>query len=459
MRGLKLLYIATGAMFVHQCFAHMVGLVVPVLAPVIAEELDVGPALIGAYSALLYCSAMVSVTLCGSLFQRFGALRVSQAVLLLMAAGLAIAVPGTLVLFALSAVVIATGPGFSTPAGSHILARYCPPRHAPLFFSIKQTGVPIGGLLAGLLLPFLALRVGWRGAFLATAALFLAFAVVLQPLRAEFDGDRQPGRRVSPADVKATLKAVTTNPHLRELAFASSTFVGLQVCFQAFFVSYLAKGLGWPLTTAGYVFAVSHGVAVFTRILWGWIAGRFVPPRLVLAGLGVAMAAASVATGLYTPQWSLLGLTVVAVFFNATAVSWHGVLFAEIARLAPAAEVGSMTGGVLFFIFVAMVVYPAVFGAILGATGSYAYGFFLGAVPALIAGLLFLRPDRTGGTGVPEAGDPSCPEKEWSAAHAGQVAANGDPHHVGVASHQWTKACPAPAEARPVAASSVRYPA
>ncbi len=405
MRGSKLLYIATGAMFLHQCFAHMVSLVVPVLAPVIAEELDVGPELIGVYSAVLYFSSMVSVTFCGSLFQRFGPLRVSQAVLVMMAAGLAIAVPGTLALFALSAVMIATGPGFSTPAGSHILARYCPPRQAPLFFSIKQTGVPVGGLLAGLALPYLVLHVGWRGAFLATAALFLVFAVVLQPLRAEFDRDRQPGRPVSPADVKATLKAVISNPGLRGLAFAASTFVGLQVCLQAFFVTYLVKGLGWPLTTAGYVFAVSQGVAIFTRILWGWIAGRFVAPRLVLAGLGVAMAAASVATGLYTPEWSLLGLTVVAVFFNATAVSWHGVLFAEIARLAPAAEVGAMTGGVLFFVFVAMAVYPAVFGAILGATDRYAYGFFLGAVPALIAGLLFLRADRTGGAGVREAGN------------------------------------------------------
>ncbi len=405
MRGLKLLYIATAVMFVHQCFAYMVQLVVPVLAPVIAEELNVDPALVGAYSAFLYCSAMVTVTVCGGLFQRFGPLRVSQVGLLLMAAGLAVAVPGTLVLFAFSAVVIAAGAAVSTPAGSHILARYCPPRHAPLIFSIKQTGVPIGGLLAGLILPFLVLHVGWRGAFLATAALFLAFAVVLQPLRAEFDSDRQPGHKVSPADIKATLKAVTTNPGLRELAFASATFVGLQVCFHAFFVIYLAKGLGWPLTTAGYVFAVSQGVAVFTRILWGWIAGRFVPSRLVLAGLGIAMAVASAATGLYTPEWSLLALTMVAVFFNATAISWHGVLFAEIARLAPTAEVGSMTGGVLFFIYVAMMVYPAVFGAILGFTDSYAYGFSLAAVPALITGLLFLRRERIGSAGASETGD------------------------------------------------------
>ena len=400
MRGSKLLYIATGAMSIHLSFAYMVTLVVPVLAPVIAEELDVGPAFVGAYSAILFGSAMVSVMVCGGLLQRFGPLRVSQAVLLLMAAGLVIAVPGTIVLFALSAVVIAIGAPVSTPAGSHILARYCPPRRAPLFFSIKQTGVPVGGLLAGLLLPFLVLHLGWRGAFLATAAMFVAFAVVLQPLRAKFDVDRQPGHKVSPAAVKATLKAVTFDPGLRELSFASATFVGIQTCFQTFFVTYLVNGLGWPLTTAGYVFAVSQGVAIFTRILWGWVAGRFVAPRLVLAGLGVTMAAASVATGLYTPEWSLLALTVVAIFFNATAVSWHGLIFAEIARLSPAAEVGSMTGGVLFFIYGAMVVYPAVFGAILGFTGSYAYGFFLGAVPALIAGLLFLRRDRTGGIGV-----------------------------------------------------------
>ena len=37
---------------------------------------------------------------------------------------------------------IGIGSSVSTPASSHLLARYSPPKYAPLIFSVKQTGVP-----------------------------------------------------------------------------------------------------------------------------------------------------------------------------------------------------------------------------------------------------------------------------------------------------------------------------
>ena len=405
MPASKLLYVATGVALVLHVFAYLATLVLPIAAPVIAEELGMNAAFIGAYAAFQYSASMAAVMVWGGLFQRFGPLRVSQVALLVMAVGLALAAPGAYVLFALSGLAIGAGSAEVTPAGSHMLTRYCPPRYAPLFFSIKQTGVPIGGMLAGFMVPFLVVHLGWRGAFFTVTLLCLALAAAFQPLRATFDDDRQPGHRLSLADVKTTLKVVTINRGLRELAFAGFTFVGLQVCFHAFFVTYLVKGLGWPLTTAGSVFAVSQGIAIFTRILWGWIAANHSSPRSVLAGLGFTMTAASVVMGLYTPAWSFAAVMAVAIVFSATAISWHGVLLAEVARLAPASEVGPVTGGVLVFIYVGMVVYPLVFGAILGFFGSFAYGFFVGAVPALIAGLLFLRPAMTDAGGGAQVAD------------------------------------------------------
>ena len=74
-------------------------------------------------------------------------------------------------LLALAPLVIGLGYGPITPASSHVLARTAPPSRMALTFSIKQTGVPAGAALAGALLPALALRIGWRAAFVAVAAL------------------------------------------------------------------------------------------------------------------------------------------------------------------------------------------------------------------------------------------------------------------------------------------------
>ena len=45
-------------------------------------------------------------------------------------------------------------------------------------------------------------------------------------------------------------------------------------------------------------------------------------------------------------SWTLYAITAVAILYNITAVSWHGVLLAETARLAPPDQVGPVTGGV-----------------------------------------------------------------------------------------------------------------
>lgn len=393
-RPTRLLFIAVSALFVQQAFVAMSRLVLPVLAPVISEELGVNPALIGAYSGILSSVAMVLAMGAGGFIARFGAWRMCQFALLTTGIAMFVATPGFLILFAVSAVLISPGPGVSTPASSHVLARHCPPKQAPFFFSIKQTGVPVGGLLAGMLVPFLALQFGWRGAFVATGILYLSLTLLLQPFRADFDDDRHADHRSFLADARTTLATATTDRRLRHMALAAFAFVGLQALFDSFFVTYLVNGLGHSLTAAGTVFSIAQGVAIFTRILWGGLAGSAVSPRAVLAGLGLAMAVASAAMGLLAPDWPVGAVTAVAVVYTATAFSWHGVLLAEVARLAPAGGVGAATGGVIVFIMASATIYPLVFAAILAGSGSYGAGFLIAAVPALAVAICLLRRDK-----------------------------------------------------------------
>ena len=75
-----------------------------------------------------------------------------------------------------------------------------------------------------------------------------------------------------------------------------------------------------------------------------------------------------------------------------TALGWQGVLLSEIARLAPPGQVGLATGGVLAFSAMGQILLPLTFSAILQASDSYSYGFFVLSVPALVAGIaLYVR--------------------------------------------------------------------
>lgn len=388
-----LLFLAVLTMLLQQSLSFMATMVLPVAAPAIAAALDLSPALVGAYSVFLYAVAIFSALGCGLVIQRYGPMRTSQGALVIMGLGLCLATAATLPMFVLSAIIVGGSGAISTPASSELLARYAPPRKAPVIFAIKQTGVPLGGILAGILVPIYVLDFGWRGAFIASGLMCIAAAFILQPMRARFDADRQSDRDFKPgAELLRTLRLVLSRPETREISFAMFTFVGAQAVFAAFFVLFLVEGLGYDLTVAGQVFAVSQVVAVVARILWGWLASTIVAPRRMLALLGLGIAATGVLIGLISKDWSIPLVGLATCGFAATAVSWHGVLLAEVARLAPAGQVGSLTGGVLSLGYIAMMAYPAAYGIILAHYDDFGHGFILAGAPALIAGIMLSRP-------------------------------------------------------------------
>lgn len=389
---MKWLLLALGSMFMQQTFIALGKVLPAVVAPAIFDDLQIDPAWLGIYFAISAAAALVVQTGCGSFIVRYGPLRISQFALLFLAAALVVATPGHLILFALSAII---GGGFalSTPASSHLLYRYSPRKHAPLVFSIKQTAVPTGLLIAGLLGPYLADQVGWRGALLAIAGACVVFAIILEPLHKEFDSDRDKSRKFRLSDFKSTIKLAVGLREMRNLSIACFIFNGLQQTITTYFVVYLVH-LGHTMAAAGVVFSMATAVAVPGRILWGWLSSGFVSPRTLMAVLSIGMAVTVAATCLFEADWSTLMLAGIASGVTATVFSWHGVMLAEAVRLAPKGAAAAVTGGMLSFGQLGALTMPLVYSLLLSVTGSYRIGFLVCAVPALVVGIVLLFPPR-----------------------------------------------------------------
>ena len=387
---MSLLSIALAAMFLQQTCAS-VGKVLPaVVAPLVLAELHADPAWVGVYYGVSAGASLFAQMGCGNFIVRYGALRMSQVALVLLGGGMALAAEGRILGFCASAIIGGGGAAVSTPTSSHLLGRVSPPRLAPLVFSIKQTAVPAGLLLSGFLGPSIASAVGWRGAMLITAAACVAFAAMLQPLRTQFDDDRLPSRRVRLSDFRSTIATVLKARDLRRLSFACCAFNATQSVFTAYFVTYLVA-LGDDLTAAGFLFSLIVAVAVPCRILWGWLGSFHVTPRLVMAGLALGMASSIGVTGFFTAAWPAVAIGLVGSVLSATAMSWHGILLSETARLAPAGSAGAVTGGVLSFGQIGALLGPSVFSLLLRVTGDYSAGWTVCAIPALWVGVSLLR--------------------------------------------------------------------
>ena len=256
---MKIVVLSVAAMLIQQAFATMAPMAIPLLGPVVVKIFDLNPGYIGGLAALTYGIGMVSAVASGSVIRKYGPLRVGQLSLLLCGTGLWIGAAGAIPFIFVGVLLIGIGIGPSTPASSHILARFAPPHLAPLIFSIKQTGVPLGGIMAGMLFPYWLDLVDWQGALLIAGSLYLVFALVIQPLRPALDDERDPTRRFSVSAMVETFRFVLGNPVLRELALAHCIFTGLQITFGTFFVVFLLDGLGFDLVFAGLAFAFGQG--------------------------------------------------------------------------------------------------------------------------------------------------------------------------------------------------------
>ena len=384
------LLLALGATFFQQTFVALGRALPAVIAPAIIADLRLDAAWIGIYFGVMALSALIAQLGCGSFIVRYGALRVSQIALVMLSAGTALAALGSPLPLVLSAIIGGGGGAVSTPASSHLLSRCTSPRYLPLVFSIKQTAVPAGLLLAGVLGPPLTEWTGWRVTMLLCGAACAVLALVLQPLRRTFDTDRVPTRRFRLSDFRSTLTVVLATPGLRALSFACLAFNGVQAVFTAYFVTYLTT-IGFTPVAAGFLFSVAVAVAVPGRILWGWIGSTYVSPSLVMAGLALGMAGSAALLALSNAGWPVLLVGVVACVLSATALSWHGVLLAETARASPEDMRGGVTGGVLSFGQVGALSLPLIYSGFLQLTGSYGAGFIVCGLPALLVGVQLLR--------------------------------------------------------------------
>ncbi len=374
-----------------QVQASLVVFTPPILAPVAQHDVGVSAAAVGLVMALIYVSSVPAALVSGKVIGRLGAIRVSQLCILFSSAGMALmAIPNPWVIAA-GALIIGIGYGAVTPASSTVLADKAPLGMRSLIFSIKQTGVPIGGAIAGALVPFLIISIGWQYAAISIAVIGVAVIAAAQPIQRGIDSS-QPHRQVaSGTGLLEPLRMVFSHARLRELAISSFAFSGMQMCLGSYLVVLLIERAALTVAVAGGALSVAMIAGIFGRLFWGVLADYGFSARSVLGLLGLLMATGAMLMTLIDNTWTLGFIYLVCFLFGASAVGWNGVYLAEVAHIAPPGRAGSATGASLAMTYSGVVILPSLFWLVHALTDSYAPGFMLVGLLALWRGVVFLR--------------------------------------------------------------------
>ena len=348
------------------------------IAPEMAATLEVKPAMVGIQIGIAYFGAAALSAMSGTVVRRWGALRASQLALVLSAVGTALMAVPSLGVLAVGAVFCGFGYALTNPPASHLLARVTP-TDRNFLFSIKQTSVPLGGVMAGFMAPPVALTWGPQAPLIVGVITTMVVALAMQPLRSSWDADRDPAYSLKRNPLRE-MAIMWHERRLRYYGFVAFCFAAMQLCLTTFAVTMLVKDLGFGLIEAGVILAVLQIAGVTGRLWWGWLADRMRDSNAVLltiALLSVVFALTTSALTLQSPHGWIYALMAV---FSFAAVGWNGVFMAEIARIAPADATSKATGAVLVVSFAGILVGPPAFTATYAALGSYTatFGVFAG---------------------------------------------------------------------------------
>lgn len=391
--------IAIGVVVILQTVSATLGRVVPIAGPAFTLEFGWDQSWVGYLAAASILGALFVLTAGIGMMHRMGGVRALQWSLLIGAASLMLYLVPSIGLALLASICIGLGAGTANPAGSEVLIRFTPKAHRNLVFSIKQAGVPLGGIVGGLALPPLIESMGWRYAAVIVALACIGVILLTWPFQSRIDpppDERVQHRLVSfrLTDILVPMRSLSRGERLWRASWVGCLLAIAQAAWITFMVTYLVVGLGHSLSTAGLVFAVMQTSSMFGRVILGWIADHVAsgPTTLMIAALGSA--ASTILLGLSTPAWPLWAFIGLAAAAGILVSGWNGVQIAEVARRSPPELIGETAAGSVILIFMANMLTPVAFAAFVAVTNRYDIAFLASGAISLLCLPLLYRIDR-----------------------------------------------------------------
>jgi sugar phosphate permease len=353
---------------------------IPVLAPALQKEYDLSLTEIGLAIAAANAGSVFTLLAWGLLADRVG----ERAVLAvgLAGCGLGLLVAALAPSFAVLVIALtlggASGASVNAASGRAVMSWFGRDERG-FALGIRQTALPIGGLLAALLLPPIEASGGVRAGLVALAAGCLAAAL------AGASGLREaPHAEGDLTDIGHPVR----DPRMWRLSIGSALVLAAQISILSFLILFLHSERGMSTAAAAGVFALIQALGAAARIVSGrWsdrIRARIAPLRRLALSLTVTLASA--AALLSAPLPILIPVFVAA---GALSLSWNGLSFTAAAELAGRARAGAALGFQQTALAITSAAAPPAFAAVVEA-GSWSLAYGLAAAMP-VAGIAVMR--------------------------------------------------------------------
>jgi MFS transporter, ACS family, hexuronate transporter len=334
-------------------------------------------------------------------FDRVGT-RVGYAIAMIFwsLASMAHAAANSFLTFAIARAALGFGEAGVFPASIKSVAEWFPKKERALATGIFNAGTNIGAIITPLLVPWIALHLGWRWAFLFTGALgFLWLALWLTWYRRPDEHPRCTAAerayiKSDPVGATGRIPWARLLRYRQTWAFAAGKFMVDPIWwFYLFWIpDYLQREHGLRLTQIGLPILVIYLISDVGSIAGGWLSSGLIRRGFsVNAGRKWAMLVCAIGVVPIAVVYRVSGLWPTTILIGLAAAAHQGFsanLFTLTSDLFPSRAVGSVVGiggmaGAIGGMLIAQIV-----GHVLQWTNSYMIPFFIAASAYLLALLL-----------------------------------------------------------------------
>lgn len=274
------------------------------------------------------------------------------------------------------------------PGGSKVIVKWFPSQHRGLAMGVRQAGIPIGGAMAGMIIPAFGLSYGWHSSVYFLSGLCMTGGLMFLIFYKEPSFHEATSAESDRKNFRKQLQEIAKNKALNPVFFTGITMISLQLVIVGHLTIYFTHAGSIAPLLAGQLFSVTLFFGMAGRVLLASASdSMFKGDRrtpLFLSVFAVLMSVLFLSTNLESlPLWVLFVLCAWLGFFG---IGWYSLFIVEVAEKAADDSVGVTVSFALTLNQIAIITAPPVFGLIVDMRG-YAFSWLCLAFCLLLSGL------------------------------------------------------------------------
>ncbi|MEK4092070.1 MFS transporter [Viridibacillus sp. FSL H8-0110] len=279
--------------------------------------------------------------------------------------------------------------GSAQTGGSTAIVKWFPDKHRGLALGIRQTGIPIGGALASVLLTYTYYHYELSAVHIVQGIIAIAGGLLF--LVAYHEPKENIATASKSVSFKEKMNAIKNNKALYPIYIVGIVMMSLQMIIIAHFMSYLHIEGNYSLTQAGEYLSLILIGGMVGRVAIAWVSDLFFEQNREKLLFIVMVVTVVLTVILPLVINAKLVMLLFCFLLGFVAIGWYSLFIACITEQSDPRYIGLTVSSALTLNQVFIVIAPSLFGLIVNILNSYQIALYIAGIIVALGAINLYR--------------------------------------------------------------------